>query len=1043
MVLSDKIPQLCHLSWEEEGLRWQCECGKTSLCSHGAALLVWHQEAGHLPSSNLIQTVKSWYNKEKVLPPEVKPSEQLDLFGLGELFSPPGGVTSGTQPPARDHRELIEPGEKDNTTPEDVEESREAPTVHRVCYFLKLEIPGSPKLRIEPLMWEEEEDLLSPFREEALHQEDRAIFGNSLGTFLSYPEYQTPIEVAVKAGFNIPEKLYFGHNREILQQVQLEKLSVRFRETGRNLQGATEYEPYLIIPFEDKEILWEWKRILMLPDRLFSLMIPQKTLFMAQWEPWVHALLEELLHHRKGMDALGVGALRSKFPIEGAPQVDFVFQGEELLVREVKPRLVLSLEPKGEGLEIYYRFQYGEEEISYRSDKERWVRLLEKGKKEVVPRDTQAESRAMAQLAEIASETLRFERGYYSTVVGSHQGGDVSLDMDIADFLLQYGRALMENAIQVRLKDQPIKLEGALKFSVKSDVDWFEVKAGVGEEDFEPIELDENYQAYNLVKSASEYVVLNPSDLRRLEFLRKQGLDDSGLIEVPAVNFNLIDTIYEDIANKEEGLLQEKRELYQKIRSFESIAQQPPPENLQATLRNYQLSGYNWLLFLHDYNLGGCLADDMGLGKTIQSLSLLQNLKERGILTTSLLIAPVVTMANWESEAKRFTPDLKVYRHSGTGRIQDSQLWMEYDLIIVSYHTLRNDLDLFLEKEFYYILLDEAHYIKNASSQIFKAIRTLRSRHRLSITGTPIENNTLELWSQMNFLNPGLLGTRGEFTSSFATPIEKYQDQEAAENLRRTVFPFILRRKKEDVLEDLPPKEVIVQYSEMAPAQAEVYNRYKKYYKQKLLGLIEEQGVQKSAMEIFKSLLRLRQIAIHPSLADPDWSRIPSTKMDSVNVILDEVHQEDHKILIFSQFISALDVVRDHLDSMGWSYSYLTGKTADRTHQIEQFQNDKNVKVFLLSLKAGGVGINLTAADYVVLLDPWWNPAAERQAIDRAHRMGQTRRVISYKMIVKDTIEEKILHLQEKKNALVEEIISEEESLFKKLSRDDILGLFD
>ncbi|WP_053228433.1 DEAD/DEAH box helicase [Spirochaeta cellobiosiphila] len=1032
LVLTDKVPQWVHIRWDEHQLNIDCECGKKSLCGHATALLVHQMEEGHLPIVDLIETLNIWYRKDRELPSEKDLPEQLDLFG--NLLNPSPKDNSQFQ---KNTLSKDDPQEVNAPQTLDHRETRD------IYYFLKIEIPGSPLLRIEPLMLNKEFDHLVPFDVSYAGKKDKEFLGGCLDTFLSYPDHQVPVEALLDKNFKWPVPLYWGHNQDIVKIKSLDCLSIRFRETGRNLQGAIEYEPYFIIKEEDKEFLWEWKRILFHKKGLLSFILTELTLYQADWPQWIIQLMHELNDHRKGMDALEINALANHYPINNDKRIDLVFQGEKLVVQEIKPKLILALKALAQGMEIYYQFQYGEELVAYRSDRERWVKQSAGDYKIVIPRNDQEENKSMGDLARIAMDKLRYERGYYSTVVGSHEGGDIRLDMDIGDFLLSYGKSLLENSIQVRVNELPVKLEASLKFSVKSEVDWFEVKAGIEEEDFIPIELDEQYEAYQLVRARNEYVVLSNTDLRRLEFLRKQGLNDQGLMDVPSVNFNLIDTIYDDISNKEEQLLQERREIYHKIQTFESIPQQEPPKGLKASLRSYQQYGYNWLLFLHDYELGGCLADDMGLGKTIQSLSLLQGLRERGQLKTSLLIAPVVTMANWESEAAKFTPDLRIYVHAGQNRVKEDLAWEAYDLVIVSYHTVRNDLDLFLTHEFYYIMLDEAHYIKNASSQIFKAIRSLKSRYRLSITGTPIENNTLELWSQMSFLNPGLLGSRSDFTTTYSNPIERYQDEEAAEALRKTVFPFILRRKKEDVLDDLPPKEVMVHYSQMSERQEELYNQYKEYYKQRLLGLIEEQGVQKSQMEIFKSLLRLRQIAIDPALVDPNWSHLPSAKMESLHTILDEVQEENHKILIFSQFITALDIIKDYCKQQGWDYSYLTGKTHDRTKEIKNFQENDNVKIFLLSLKAGGVGINLTAADYVVILDPWWNPAAERQAIDRAHRMGQTKKVLSYKMIVKNTIEEKILHLQEKKNALVEEIISEEESLFKQLNRDDILGLFD
>ena len=468
----------------------------------------------------------------------------------------------------------------------------------------------------------------------------------------------------------------------------------------------------------------------------------------------------------------------------------------------------------------------------------------------------------------------------------------------------------------------------------------------------------------------------------------------------------------------------------------------PEPEGLKAVLRNYQKEGYQRLSFWHRYGLNGCLADDMGLGKTIQTLAHLQRLREDGNLGVSLLAAPVVTIPNWESEAARFTPDLRIFRHAGRNRLTSRKKAEKYDLIIVSYNTLRNDAGFFGEMNFDYIILDEAHYIKNAASRTFKAIRALKSRHRLSLTGTPLENNTLELWTQMNFLNPWLLGTLKEFRNNYAKPIEKSGDIETLDTLRAQISPFMLRRKKEEVLDDLPPKEEIVVYSEMEPEQEDAYNRLKAALRQRVLDLLENNEGRKSAVEILTFMLKLRQMALLPFLVDKKHSDLPSCKMNTLFMLLDEILSENHKVLIFSQFSKVIEYLNDYCVLSGYKTVTLTGATRDRGEPVRKFQEDPDVKIFLLSLKAGGVGINLTAADYVVLFDPWWNPAAEAQAVDRAHRMGQKRKVFTYRIITRNTIEEKIMSLQQQKKELAESLISDSAGAFSSMSRDDIMNLF-
>jgi len=717
-------------------------------------------------------------------------------------------------------------------------------------------------------------------------------------------------------------------------------------------------------------------------------------------------------------------------------------------IRRAEPSPLLKLRSRQDKTEVFFFFRYGSADVAYQ-DRVYWLPPGEPeggGVLVVHKRNRDAEGEQVKQIIDQITDHLAFEKGYYARLVNENEDGDLRLDLPLKDFLTFYADTLNGRGVELYLEDRKISTGGAVRYSVRSETDWLEVDALVEEPDVEELRslfFDDHYQTLGLISTGRSYVRLSEGELRQLEYLRRQGMNDDGQLEASQVNFSLIDHIYEQVVDREDSPVEDVIEQGRTLREAADQAPLTQPENLNATLRPYQLTGYNWLLRLHGMSCHGCLADDMGLGKTLQTLSLLQNLKEAGTLTTSLLVAPVVTLANWERELERFTPDLTCTRHAGSGRSDSADAFRQFDLVIVSYHTLRNDVDLFLDLEFDYIILDEAHYIKNASSVIFKAIRSLRSRHRLSLTGTPIENNTMELWSQFNFLNPGLFGSQKDFQNRFAQPIEKKNDTEALQILRDTVSPFILRRKKEDVLDDLPPKEIIVHYSEMTDSQAELYRKYRDYYRARVKGLLDEKGMAGSSIEIFQFILKLRQIAIYPPMAGPEGVHAGSCKMDALTTWLDEILEEDHKILIFSQFLGTLEAMGEHCRHQHWDYSMITGQTPDRAEEIRRFQEEEDVRIFLLSLKAGGVGINLTAADYVVLFDPWWNPAAERQAIDRAHRMGQTRKVISYKMIVRDTIEEKILRLQEQKTALMEGIIQDDRSFFGSLGEEDLVGLFE
>ena len=479
-----------------------------------------------------------------------------------------------------------------------------------------------------------------------------------------------------------------------------------------------------------------------------------------------------------------------------------------------------------------------------------------------------------------------------------------------------------------------------------------------------------------------------------------------------------------------------------KLRDFSNIGSYELPSGFVGTLRPYQKAGYDWLRFLHDYKFGGCLADDMGLGKTVQTLALLAYQKELNEESTSLLIMPTSLIYNWELEARKFTPGLKVLVYTGAQRVKDSRLFQGYDLILTSYGITRLDVEVLKSYHFNYVILDESQAIKNPSSIITKAVNGLSCQHRLTLTGTPVENGTLDLWSQMNFINKGLLGSQSTFNKQFLQPIEKKNDKEKASKLHAMIKPFILRRLKTQVATDLPEKVVQVKYSTMTAEQEKCYEEVKSYYREKIIKEIHETGAKNQQFTLLRGLTQLRQIANHPKLTEGDYKG-DSGKLEDIMHMVRSTVSEGHKVLIFSQFVRHLGIVRDFLQEESIRYAYLDGNTSDRQAEVEAFQNDPNIQVFLISLKAGGVGLNLTAADYVFLLDPWWNPAVEAQAIDRAHRIGQENKVIIYKFITRNTVEEKIMLLQSKKMALAGELIGTEESFMKNLNQDDISALLD
>jgi SNF2 family DNA or RNA helicase len=478
------------------------------------------------------------------------------------------------------------------------------------------------------------------------------------------------------------------------------------------------------------------------------------------------------------------------------------------------------------------------------------------------------------------------------------------------------------------------------------------------------------------------------------------------------------------------------------LKNFKELEEAVMPAKFRGKLRPYQKAGFNWLQFLNQYNFGGCLADDMGLGKTVQTLALLQSIKEKNIKHATLLVMPTSLIYNWELEAKRFTPNLKILVYTGTNRNKNVERFQKYDLVLTSYGIVRLDIDILTSFYFNYVILDESQAIKNPSSNISKAVRKLKSKYRLILTGTPLENSTMDLWSQMTFLNPGLLGNQTFFKNEFLTPIEKKKDEAKTYKLNSIIKPFILRRHKSQVAKELPKKVESIKYCSMTSSQEETYEEAKSYFRNKILDEIEKNGIKKSHFLLLQGLTKLRQIANHPRMVNENYTG-DSGKLDDVISMISNAISEGHKILIFSQFVKHLSILCEYLDENRIKYAYLDGSTKDRESQVRNFQENDEIRIFMISLKAGGLGLNLTKADYVFLLDPWWNPAVEQQAIDRAHRIGQENKVFTYKFISKNTVEEKILALQKNKLKLATDLITTEENFFKELTADDIKRLFD
>ncbi|MDR3653285.1 MAG: DEAD/DEAH box helicase [Paludibacter sp.] len=457
------------------------------------------------------------------------------------------------------------------------------------------------------------------------------------------------------------------------------------------------------------------------------------------------------------------------------------------------------------------------------------------------------------------------------------------------------------------------------------------------------------------------------------------------------------------------------------------------PSQFNGHLRHYQQQGYNWLRLLDEMGLGGCLADDMGLGKTIQTLCLLQWLKEQN-RGTNLLVVPTSLVYNWQQEAEKFTPDINIYVHVGNQRTKDPADFGNPDIILTSYAILRRDKHIFINKQFNYIILDEAQAIKNPQSDITQVCLSLRAQRFLTLTGTPIENSLTDLWSQVHFFNRNMLGSANQFTRLCKLP-------ENQELYRQLLKPFLLRRHKNAVLTDLPDKSIIVQRCEMTEEQQSFYRDIRNSYRDKFLENKDENN-KVNSMILLEGLLRLRQTANHPLLVDSEYGE-NSGKFETVIQMLEDVIQQGDKVLVFSSFVEHLKLYKNYLDERKINYCYLDGSTKDRKEQVEKFQKNDEFPIFLLSLKAGGVGLNLTRASYVFLLDPWWNPAAEAQAFDRAHRIGQKNKVFVYKFITQNSIEEKILQLQEHKLHLSETMLETETGLLKQLDVNEVMKLIE
>lgn len=617
-----------------------------------------------------------------------------------------------------------------------------------------------------------------------------------------------------------------------------------------------------------------------------------------------------------------------------------------------------------------------------------------------------------------------------------------------ADFLLgqipKLGASGYEVYGEERLRSVRVnRSQPSISFAVSSGIDWFDLRADIMFGDTRASLKD----VRRAVRRRERYVKLMDGSIGQIpeEWLEKyQHLFGAGTQNEEGLLFSNAQMVILDRVLQDEDQAvadAEFRERLSRLRGFEAIQARPLPDGLTGRLRPYQQHGYDWLQFLREYRFGGCLADDMGLGKTVQALAFLLSLKDERPRRPSLVVVRKSLLTNWQREAARFAPELTILQHTEGDRVQNADALRKRDVVLTTYGIMLRDIEILSQRDFRCIILDESQAIKNPNALTSRAARQLKGVYRLALTGTPVENSTVELWSLFAFLNPGLLGSLDHFRREFVGPIERKNDEVTAEYLRSLIHPFILRRTKEQVAPELPARTERIVLCELDQAQRRIYDTYRERYRSLLLGLIEEKGMQGARMRILEGLLRLRQICIHPRLVEASY-RGSAAKMDVLMETLETLQAEGHKALVFSQFTQMLRLVKSSLAERHIPHQYLDGQTSNRQERIDAFQADPSIPFFLVSLKAGGVGLNLTVADYVVHIDPWWNPAVERQASDRTHRIGQDKPVFVHKLIARDTVEEKMLELQERKRTLVEKLVSSESAFFKSLTASDVQALF-
>jgi SNF2 family DNA or RNA helicase len=584
---------------------------------------------------------------------------------------------------------------------------------------------------------------------------------------------------------------------------------------------------------------------------------------------------------------------------------------------------------------------------------------------------------------------------------------------------------------------------GSFSIRISSEVNWFKadihVMFGGTRATLKQIQQSlKNKSHYILLDDGTVGIIPEKWIERFKNYFRTSEINDIYSLRTSKVNYAAISSLYGE-AQIEQTAKIEIESYRQRFENIQDIAPVAIPATLQAQLRSYQHAGLTWLNLLDDLMFGGCLADDMGLGKSIQIIAFILLLNEKRKKQTHLLVVPTTLIHSWKQEFARFAPSLRIHVQHGASRV-NVNTFGRYDVIITSYGTLVQDILKFTKFTFSYIFLDESQYIKNISSQRYKAACLLRSGNRITISGTPFENNVFDLYAQFSFTSPGLLGSKQYFRDTFAIPIGKFKSRYAVAALQERIKPFILRRTKAQVAKDLPEKTEVVLYCDMNEQQAALYAHEESKFREYILASKDDE-IRKQAMHVLRGLTRLRQICNTPALLKDQ--AIAQQGTPKIDILVERIAAviKDHKVLVFSQFVSMLEIVSERLQHEGIPYISLTGKTTKREQVVSKFQQDETIRVFLISLKAGGTGLNLTAADYVFIIDPWWNPATENQAIDRVHRIGQTKKIIATRLICRNSIEERMMELQAMKATISNSVVDAGTSFFDLISRDDLIAL--